>query len=379
MKNDVLGLLSAARPDTLDPQPDQARRSRHLSNAYTQPVEQRSRVRRSVKRAGITVGVTTGLAGAAAVALFVSGAIPAATPARTPVTATPYKAASAQQILLTAANQSSKPAATSGRYWLLTGVDVHRVSASTGSTKYNMLFKSRGSEWMAQNPGDDNWSSYLSDIDVVPASPADEAIWKHLGSPKTFTVHTKGKPDYQFAPRPAKPFVSKNDKFGDPVRALGGTNVSVADMRAIPQDAAGLKAYLLRLFHKPGGTGGDIPTDENEWLFGNASSIISYPVSPATRKAAYQILAAIPGVRSLGTATDLNGRSGPAVSFTHKGSRGVGEPYGVTESRLIISPTTGLPLASELRQVSGGAVPAGSILSTDITEFAGYTNTGPAK
>jgi hypothetical protein len=370
MKPDIMDQLAAARPEDLDPADDPHRRQSQLNAAFAQPLDRRSTMPRAIKRAGIGFGVATGLAAVAAVAILATNTVPAAPPARSTAVPHPAVVLSAQEVLLGAAQQSTK-LATSGRYWLTTTVIANATSVGNTPNLYVMMVKDRSGEWLARTKGDDNWSSYVSRVGISPASPADAAAWKRAGSPTTLTAHLEGRKDYKVTFTPGAPYISKQGKSGDAVRAIGATNITINQMLAMPTTAAALKAYLLNIFHKPGNSGSDMPTKENEWLYGYASSLLWYPVRPATRVAAYQILASLPGVRSLGTVTDLNGRSGPAVALTTK------DAGGSRESRLIISPTTGLPLASEIRQLSGGTFAPGTMISSELVEFAGWTNTHP--
>src|SRR5262249_17237413 len=76
----------------------------------------------------------------------------------------------------------------------------------------------------------------------------------------------------------------------------------------------------------------------------------------------YRMLAAMPGIQSLGTIKDVSGKQGPAVAYTGKYTNcGNGIPLkGATFYRvlftscsvqqiLVIDPTTGLPQAEQLR------------------------------
>jgi hypothetical protein len=178
-------------------------------------------------------------------------------------------------------------------------------------------------------------------LGAVPATPADAAVWKAHGSPAV--VHIT-------APKPADIKLAPGALYGDTIDpehlfALGDRNVSQTELNALPTDPGGLRAALLERYH---GGGGDLPTDRDQWLFSVGSSVlIDLPVSGAVRGAAYRMLAALPGVRSLGVVHDARGRAGQAVAIV------LAEPQmGTFEVRLIFDPATGQALASERRAVA---------------------------
>jgi hypothetical protein len=372
MKNDIMDQLSAARPDALDPQPDPGRRGHQLTSAFGQPLDLpvHMGLRRSVKRAGIGFGVATGLAGAAAVAVLVSGTVsPVAV--KTPSTAAVL---SAHDVLLAAADRTLKPAATTGLYWRTQTTSLDNQLTGSPGNPYIVQSRGRTDSWTARSAKTDSFAISQS-LGAQPATPADIAAWRKDGSPKNFTIvvpksDTQGKLDLPSAP--GKPWRDKLNGPDGSVFALGGTNVTVAQLQALPTDPAALKKYLLGIFETPGNAGGDLPTKQNEWLFRIATGIIwSMPVTPQTRAAAYRMLAALPGVQSLGTVQDSAGRSGPAVAVV------ASWPTGTVQDRLVINQQTGLPLAEEYRQLSGGHLPAGSLVNANIVDFAGWTNGTP--
>ncbi|MFG1616003.1 hypothetical protein [Nonomuraea wenchangensis] len=73
------------------------------------------------------------------------------------------------------------------------------------------------------------------------------------------------------------------------------------------------------------------------------------PLSPTVRAAVYRMLADLPGVQSLGQATDPKGRQGQAFTRTADGLDG-----GMGTSRIILDPETGQSLALESYERPGG-------------------------
>ena len=57
--------------------------------------------------------------------------------------------------------------------------------------------------------------------------------------------------------------------------------------------------------------------DAQAYLF-QVPAVLDMPVTPAVRAALYRLLAGVPGVRSLGTVTDVAGQQGVAVAHTEK-------------------------------------------------------------
>jgi hypothetical protein len=97
----------------------------------------------------------------------------------------------------------------------------------------------------------------------------------------------------------------------------------------------------------------------------------SLPSSPALRAAAYRLLAAEPGVRSLGDVKDHTGRAGHAVALP--------SPYAsAPELRLIFDKSTGMPLGTEtVATRSGDGAREGETLSyTTITSMQ-WTDEAP--
>jgi hypothetical protein len=86
-------------------------------------------------------------------------------------------------------------------------------------------------------------------------------------------------------------------------------------------------------------------------LHGQAADLITMPVKPAVRAAAYRVMAEQPGVRVLGRVTDPLGRKGVGVAFpgTH------GTPLGSVEQRLVVDPSTGEMLCEQLVLVEPSA------------------------
>jgi hypothetical protein len=89
---------------------------------------------------------------------------------------------------------------------------------------------------------------------------------------------------------------------------------------------------------------------------GDALAEVLEPATPAQRAALYEVAARIPGVELVGPRTDPIGRRGMGFAM-----RSENDPIRTT---LIIDPNTGRLLAQEQSALPDGAVPAGTVLST---------------
>jgi hypothetical protein len=140
--------------------------------------------------------------------------------------------------------------------------------------------------------------------------------------------------------------------------AVGNQTLSLRQLRALPADPARLKTLLLAGW-SPAQGGGSVTS----YLFQTVPAVLEMPVTPAVRGALYQLLAGLPGVRSLGTVTDVAGQQGVAVAHTEEYT-GCGRQLALTATTtgpaplfssctvqqiLIIGPGDGMPLAEELR------------------------------
>jgi hypothetical protein len=171
---------------------------------------------------------------------------------------------------------------------------------------------------------------------------------------------------------------------------VGSRTLSEAQLQALPPDPARLKALIL--------TGYDASASgesADAYLFQATPVVLTMPVTPAVRSALYQMLATLPGVRSLGQVRDAGGQLGTAVaitgSYSHCGGDSRNVPGGsevywtfsscVVQQRLVIDPETGLPFAQELRYLK---LPAGQtwsapdgLLSYELFDTARWTNATP--
>ena len=307
----------------------------------------------------------------------------------------------ARSVLLAVADTvAHRPAPTAGAYWRADTEygDFVPVGSPWRGGQYTILERGRQSAWSARRgsaPSSGTTESAVQTqwLGVQLASPADQAAWRRAGRPTTWNViqdlgpaDPQGFADGNGAPTraaPGKPFVDFRSEGGQSGLTYGGKPLS-----ALPADPAVLWKMLSQDY-KLSGVGGGI----SAWLFWNAPGLLTGPVTPAVRSAVYRLLAALPQVVNLGTVRSIGGRSGTGIALDTRYHRclsniGLGSQMAsiptaacTVQQRLILNPSTGLPLAFELRYVSppgGGRWPVrGGLFSYEIFRGAGWTNQAP--
>ena len=399
---DLITRLAQARPSArLDPAADPtADRNPELTTATRNPrrqadlalilaTAQDARPHRLLPRtvrqqAGVGLAAAASIAAIATVIATGSLGSRATTPApptalkSQPGTGTPQAAAlSASQILLLAARQVSTTTATTGRYWRERARYVSLQQVGPANGKYLVSSQERDDTWTARSAHATSW--WISqNLGTKPTGPADVTAWQQAGSPTSWKVP---------APKPGsrgwliieaaggKPSSSPSNS-GSMIFSLGNHNVSMADLQRLPADPARLKARLITNFRNGGG-GGDLPSTQDAWLFRVASDLLEMPVRPGVRAAAYRLIAGLDGVRSLGRTVDVDGRVGNGVAIR------MNNAAGLSEDRIIIEPSTGLPLAEEITYLK----PTGSrawlkpnqVWYAHVVDSIGWTNATPPK
>jgi hypothetical protein len=328
-RRDVVRLLSEARPARLDRGPSS------IDLAAITAFPQQTTPRRTSRRRLL---LAAGLVPAVAVtAVAVMDKTPAVTP--TPGTSIAQQPATAQRFLLAAAEQVADDEATSGRYWATRIEHGETRQVGPKAKPYDVITRLAEERWLASSPKDRSWSFYQS-LGAAPATTADKDAWKLDGSPTQWR---------QPAPKGFKPVVitavagPRRPRVPDGLASrnnfiLGGQPISAAELSALPADPSALKAYLLKKH-----TDTDSPEGENEYLFWSANALVlDLPVTSQVRAAAYEMIAGLKGITTLGTVTDQHGRKGVAVAYTRRGDAGT-----LGQTRLIIDPRTGHALAEE--------------------------------
>ncbi|MEW9527342.1 CU044_5270 family protein [Microbispora sp. NPDC049125] len=351
--------LRAARPAHLDTPVDERVRAAELSHAMSQARPVR---RRRIPARAWGVGLA-GAAAATAVTVAVTATGGAAPAPGAPTAAAPSAPSasggtqvvrlSAKQVLLVAAESSLKAKAGSGAYWYVESRSGNAQQVGT-KVRYTVNSLDRSEMWISRLPETDSW--WISQNLGTGPAPGSEAAWKQDGSPTRWTVPA-GKKGYSgklmIEAKAGKPFGNPIN-VGDKVFDLAGRNVSVAELQALPTTPAALKTRLLQGYAGHGTESGE-KMDADSWLYQVTSGLLSdMPVKPAVRAAAYQVLAGLDGVRSLGEVTDALGRTGQGIGRAEHWSNG---QY---ERQLIVDPRTGVLLTDQIVAVHAGGQWAGA-------------------
>ena len=272
----------------------------------------------------------------------------------------------------------SNPAA--GRYWCSQTVSGTRELVGPGNTllpppwvdsarhasatappgyRYAIFSRSLAEDCLANpRPG---WAGgsiggFYQSLGTQPASPADAAAWRRAGSPD----HWKA----WYAPKVVSRQAGPRQPAGaKPGQAPWGSDAS------LPADPAKLRAIFLA--HPLPYSPSPDPTNDQE-VATAALRVMSGPVSPAVRAAAYQVLASVPGIQMKPGVRDPGGHVGTAVWMSQPG-----QPI---LEWTIVDPATGNLLSYEdvaQRPIAGA--PAGTVLDYALFIGAHWTDTAPPK
>ncbi|NGO46746.1 CU044_5270 family protein [Streptomyces ureilyticus] len=371
---DVMKVLASARPDELDPSrlADTPRQRDDLARILAGATDSRAARSRVPGRrwTGIRpLGTVAALTAVAASAVVLStldgdpfGVSPGAPPQTSSTAAGPGSSTSGGQgdvrvdgrlELLSVAKKAGTPAAE-GTYWQTTtrSEDVNVVSAAGGKGQLFAVRDTSTAQWsVGVRRG--TRSLMVSGVDAVtaPRTKEDEARWRAAGSPGTVEAEVTGNEEggtlgYTMGTRP--PMVMRTDA-DDKIYALGPRNVSYQDLRELPSDSGELRRQLEKLHGED--SGADAGVGRTAYVLRQAADLITMPVKPAVRAAAYRVMAEMPGVRGLGSVSDPLGREG--VGFTMPGTPQT--PLGSVEQRLVVDPSTGAMLSEQLVLVEPSA------------------------
>ncbi|MFD6287058.1 CU044_5270 family protein [Streptomyces sp. NPDC060205] len=383
---DALQALTDARPDELDPcRLANAPRQREdlaliLAGATDLPAA-RSRVRGPLWGGIRPLGAVVALTAVAASTVVVttldwnpSGGHADAAPPSSSAAAKPGADGAVRMDgrleLLSVAKKAEAPVAE-GTYWQTTthSQDVNVVSAKGDEEQLFAVRTTSSAEWsVGVRPG--TRSLMVSGLDGVtePRTKADEARWLAAGSPTTVEAAAKKADNlatlgYTMGTRP--PMVMRTDA-DDKIYALGPQNITYQDVRELPADTGELRRLLEKLYARD--SGAEAGDGRNAYVLRQAANLITMPVKPAVRAAAYRVMAELPGVRALGRVTDPLGREG--VGFTFPGTAST--PLGRVEQRLVVDPSTGEMLAEQsvLAEPSARAEEAGLDAGTTVNYSA---------
>ncbi|MER6501815.1 CU044_5270 family protein [Streptomyces sp. NPDC001455] len=350
MKNDILHRLTAVRPAHLDtdrPTPTPVREE-ELATVMSRPRATRT-ARATARPRRVGRPLVSGLALATATA--VAAVVITDTAPEKPGPAPSAASGSGSRVLLAAASHVSRQPAGSGTYWYVEEHfgSLHKVSGKN----YTVATRMEQRYWTAAAKNK-QWSQLL-DLGARPATKADEAAWKADGSPTSWNV--EGGETFTYA---GKGEIQHDAPGGD------GDIVPMGDLplrllATLPTDEKALRKRLFALVDKDY----NAPEKILDGIVVDTAIRLAttLPSTPALRAAAYRLLAAEPGVRSLGDIKDHTGRTGYAV--------GLPSPHGPVELRLIFDKSTGMPLGTEtVATRSGDGVSKGELQSyTTITSM----------
>ena len=328
----AMRLIADARPAALDDVPDRPAPSFPDEMTAARPAP---RAGRRLLVAGLVPAVAAAVVGVAVVVSASHSPVPP------PPTSEPTAPAmTAQGILLAAAGKTTTTPAT-GDYWV-TKTELHHVYDVGG---YQILGRVELERWHPLRPGGE-FTTVARSLGAAPRTAADKAAWRAAGSPKKWdlprpagTTRTRTIPA---GPGPRDVTVNPDGAFN-----VGGTPLTYAQIRALPTDPAQLRAHLLALDEAAGGHDGPrtrakLDRVRVEVLFTQSWQLLTQlPVSPPTRAAIYRMLADVPGLTAQGSVEDAKGRAGVAIGFTFW------VEHRTVDSRLIIDPESGAPLARE--------------------------------
>jgi hypothetical protein len=211
--------------------------------------------------------------------------------------------ASASEVLLSAARHAEATAAADGTYWHVHTLESWDEGKSHGKLDSRQWQRKDGASWYADNGG--------------PVTRVDGASF-----------------------------------------VLCDKEVDFAALQALPSDPGALRDALEdAMMHNDDGP---VPADYREsFVTGCTLDLLTMPVSPDVRGAAFRSLAALPGTDNLGSTTDRSGRVGTGLAFGD-------DDY---HQRVVIDPESGELLQFDLSGLKGERL--GTVLE------AGWTDTIP--
>ncbi|MFJ2397235.1 CU044_5270 family protein [Streptomyces sp. NPDC087843] len=356
---DVMQVLAGARPDELDPArlADSPRQREDLDRILAGAAESRatrSQVPRRLRGGFGPLGAATALAAVAASVVVVSTVgqrEPTGRPDAHPrsSTATAGSSASAPDLhvdgrleLLSAARKA-ETSATRGTYWQTT---TQSESVEVAGEKGGLFaVRIASAEQWSVGVRAGAQSLMVSGLDSVaePLTPADEARWRAAGSPHTvkFEVNNAVGTDTLSLTMGTRPPMIMRTNVADKIYSLGPRSVSYQDLGQLPSQSGELRHYLERLYAPD--SGAETGSGRAAWVLRQTANLITMPVKPAVRAAAYRVMADLPGVKVLGRVSDPLGREGVGVVFPGTDRT----PLGITQQRLVVDPATGAMLSEQ--------------------------------
>ncbi|MFR9794766.1 CU044_5270 family protein [Streptomyces sp. MS06] len=253
---------------------------------------------------------------------------------------------------LLGAAEKAESSAAEGTYWQTT-TRSENVDVAGEEGRLFAVRSTSTEEWsVGVRPG--TGSLMVSGLDAVtePRTAVDRARWRAAGSPGTVRVEAAtgtGKNAIDYPMGTGRPTVMRTN-IDDRIYAVGSHNISYQALRELPSTSDGLRRYLERLHAEDHGAGTGA-AGRSAWMLRQAADLVTMPVKPGVRAAAYRMMADLPGVRVIGHVHDPLGREGVAVEFplTYR------TPLGTTQQQLVVDPSTGAMLSEQVVLVKASA------------------------
>ncbi|MDX3075625.1 CU044_5270 family protein [Streptomyces sp. MI02-7b] len=247
---------------------------------------------------------------------------------------------------LLSAARKAESSASEGTYWQTTTRSEH-LEVTEAKGQVFAVRSTSTDEWsVGVRPG--TASLMVSGLESAtgPRTAADTARWHAAGSPRTVEVgigKAAGTGKIMFTMGTGRGPMVMRTNVDDKIYAVGPNNVTYKDLRALPSTSGALSRYLERLHAQDNGadTGAG---NRSAWMLRQAANLVTMPVKPGVRAAAYRVMADLPGVRVTGRVTDPLGRAGVGVDFPVS----YRTPLGTTRERLVVDPSTGAMLSDEV-------------------------------
>jgi hypothetical protein len=318
--------------------------------------------------------VAGGVAAAVAVAIF---AVPGAKHTTAPKAALP-PLTDAKAFLLASADITAKATAGApGRYWYTQikqvdrarqaghGLKPHGASAN-GTPRSGPFFPFHAYvtiTWENWDPYRQGQPSRTTDRDITAgfASPADKVAWQRAGSPSLSDM---------------KPFTA-DSHLNEPYLELGPKGTKMADLTKLPATSAALQNLIRRDWDRQGKTlaragAGYQRAPYTQYVREMALNVILAPVTPATRAAAYRLLASLPGMRMVGRVHDRLGR--PGVALAYQATDLESRQRSKIETHLIIDPRSATVLSSDDYRIGAGGKAESEPYSSTLDTVSGWTD-----
>jgi len=259
---------------------------------------------------------------------------------------------SARAVLLAAATSAAKQApAAMGKYWRVATTAMGILAAGTKAHPYDMAELTRFDDAWARVAGQP-LKLVSQDLGAKPATPRDAAAWRADGSPthgpRLLLKGLKGLRALSQSYAPSAPSADQEpSQFGEVAWLVGdGSPITTTQLAAFPSDPAKLRAQMIRwVNYDYRDVGGPPAGSMDENLMTEAINLLQAPLPPAVESAVYQVMAGLPGSRTLGLMRDPLGRSGYGIAYAGQNIL----PQGTQgQSVLIVDPSSGKLLATEV-------------------------------